>query len=233
MTAGPSTPSSPQSWVSHSLPDHRAGGAFCSLARELRAFLPHIPAAQSPPCCPAPAQPVPGTRSSASTAGEHPARAPCSLPWLWQAGGTAGGSEGSVLPRQQLHIPQGLQKFPPAFVPQELHTSAQLQARLLPENCEGALPSQALLGSFPNPGCVRDHGSSWRVPTLRGALGQQEGSCPPKLTSHITAKKKVQKPLLSALLVQLICFGVCFYQRAGLATAAMNLIKHFNRVYKY
>lgn len=112
MTAGPSTPSSPQSWVSHSLPNHRAGGAFCSLARELRAFLPHIPAAQSPPCCPAPAQPVPGTRSSASTAGEHPARAPCSLPWLWQAGGTAGGSEGSVLPRQQLHIPQGLQKFP-------------------------------------------------------------------------------------------------------------------------
>lgn len=53
------------------------------------------------------------------------------------------------------------------------------------------------------------------------------------LTSHIRAKEKVQKPLLPALLVQLIWFGVHFYQRAGLVTATVNLIKHFNRVYKY
>lgn len=47
-------------------------------------------------------------------------------------------------------------------------------------------------------------------------------------TSQIlTAKEKVQKLLISALLVQLVCFGVHFNQRAGLATAAVNLIRAF------
>lgn len=61
-------------------------------------------------------------------------------------------SLGGQLGALQLHIPQGLQKFPTrAFFPQELHTSAQLQARVLPEHREGSPAQRGFAGLFPKP----------------------------------------------------------------------------------
>lgn len=76
-------------------------------------------------------------------------------------------------------------------------------------------------------GCVRDHGSCWESQPSGVPWESKRGLALQSLTSHTTAKEKVQRLLNSALLVQLVHFGVRFYQRAGLVTAAVNLIKAF------
>lgn len=170
VTAGPSPPARPQlglaepAWITvqretgrkHSAALLGSSGLFSLM--QLLLVLTQSPVGhdQSPPCCPAPAQPAQPTRAR----GALQPRPVSALPGLpaashgWDSlGGQLGARGGSVLLRQQLQIPQGLHNFPTrAFSPQELHTSAQLQARLLPEHCEGSPAQGALLGSFPKPG---------------------------------------------------------------------------------
>lgn len=105
---------------------------------------------------------------------------------------------------------------------------------MLPEHCEGGPAQRGLAGLSQTQGMLRTMGAAGESQPSEVPWESKRDLALQSLTSHITAKEKVQKPLLlPALLVQLICFGVCFHQRAGLVTAAVNLIKHFNRVYKY
>lgn len=154
--------------------------------------------------------------------------------WGGQAG-AVGDSAGLWLPRQWLQTCQALQNFPFglfAFAPRSctpLQGFSQHGRSLGP--CEGG-PAQARLccASSQTQGCIRDHGSSWGVrgPSPRGCPGgSRRGLAFRSVTICITAKEKVQKLLISVLLVQLIRLGVCFYQRAGLGTVAENLVKAF------
>lgn len=136
-----------------------------------------------------------GMWSSAGTACEHPAGLPAASHSSGSLGGQLGAPGGSALPRQQLQVPQGLQKSPTrAFLPQELHTSAQLQSRL--STVRG--PAQSCAGLFPKP-----RGVSGAIEQLWSPSPQGRGLALHSLTGHTTAKEKVQEWIISALLVQL------------------------------
>lgn len=90
------------------------------------------------------------------------------------------GLRGSAPPGQQLQIPRGPQTFPTrALVPPEC-TPRWLQARLLPEHCEGGPAQCGFAGHFPKPRDVLGTTGAAGESQASGVPGRARGVLPSK-----------------------------------------------------